>query len=121
MKKVPLEELVISLLERNHLLAAPDMLVHLQEAGHRYNKTSLYRALDRMLEENQLCKHSFGSNQIYYELRDHHHDHLVCTTCGKVEATHSLLSPTLTIKSFTVDHTHVTVFGTCAQCQPALS
>jgi Fur family transcriptional regulator, ferric uptake regulator len=116
MSRVSLEDLIRQLLERHHLLAAPEILSKLEKSQRRYNKTSVYRALDRMLADDLVCKHSFGSNSVYYELRGHDHDHLVCTRCGEITASESILPSPITLPDFTADHAHVTVFGVCGNC-----
>lgn len=112
-----LSNLIIELLQREHLLTAPQLLEHLKNRELRYNKTSLYRALDKLLLQNIICKQNFGDNDIQYEVRSSHHDHLVCTNCGKINSVDCTLSPPKEINNFLVDHHHVTYFGLCQDCQ----
>ena len=111
-----LDEQIVQLLGEHHLLTAPDLQVKLETFGKRYNKTSVYRALERLLEKDQVCRLSFSSNEILYELRDSHHDHLVCERCGRVQTTHCMVSIPDT-DTFKATHHHLTVFGICDQCE----
>ena len=88
MTRLTLRKQILNLLAEHHLLTAPDILQKLEDVDHPYNKTSVYRAIDKLLNDDQICRLSFGTNEILYELRNHHHDHLVCSNCGSVEAAH---------------------------------
>lgn len=105
------------LLQENHLLSVPQMLEIFKESGERYNKTSLYRSLEKLLEQGEICKQTFRDNEAYFELRDDHHDHALCTSCEiiiPIECSHEHTSHA--IPNFEVDHHHTTVFGTCTNC-----
>jgi Fur family ferric uptake transcriptional regulator len=47
---------------------------------------TVYRALTQFEQAGILSRHHFEGSKAVYELRDeHHHDHFVCLSCGKVE------------------------------------
>src|SRR5687768_3566769 len=108
---------ITSLLEKHHVLSATDIGEKLTELGHPFNKTSIYRALERLQSQHTICQHNFTGTSIVYELTNAHHDHLVCTNCGSVTATNCQVSSATHIDSFAVDHHHATWFGTCQNCQ----
>jgi len=112
-----LDTLINDALAQHHYLTAPKLLEVLEAAGHTYNKTSIYRALEKLLEEGLVCRMSFGTNEIVYELRAAHHDHLVCTHCGRVMTTQCELKLPQEFDGFIADHHHVTVYGICRECQ----
>lgn len=112
-----LSNLIVEMLQREHLLTAPQLLEQLKSKALQYNKTSLYRALDKLLAQDVICKQNFGDNGIQYELRSSHHDHLACTLCGNINSVECTIAPPKEINGFQVDHHHVTYFGTCQQCQ----
>jgi len=106
---------ILDLLAEHHLATAPELISQLEAKGHTANKTSVYRALDKLLAKNTICKQNLFGNELHYELREHHHDHLVCLKCGKVIATEcqvDIKAP----ENFKVDHHHLTVFGWCQGC-----
>lgn len=119
MPRVGLRQLILDELYAKHLLTAPALLERLEELGQRFNKTSVYRALDKLLSEGEICRQTFGGNEIVYELREHHHDHAVCTSCGTIQAVECQSDIKPEIKGFKSDHHHVTVFGLCQKCQRA--
>jgi len=105
------------LLKEKHLLSASEILKIFLDQGHSYNKTSVYRALDQLVENNTLCRHHFTKDEAKYELREHHHVHLVCTNCGSVSTGECSYVQPDKVGSFTVDHHHTTLFGMCEKCQ----
>lgn len=113
-----LTSLLSQLLTQHHLLTANQLIDLLHTQGEIYNKTSIYRALEKMLAEGKICKHTFQENESAYELRTHHHDHLICNHCGKIETIHCVVQLPSALHGFTVDHHHLTFFGTCAECAP---
>lgn len=105
-----------NLLIEHHLLSATELVDLLDKQGHSYNKTSVYRALTRMIDEGELCRQHLASNQVSYELRDSH-DHLVCEKCGKVVAISSIYTPPKKLSKFKVAHHHLTLYGECHDCK----
>ncbi len=114
---IDLTTLITQLLTKQHLLTANQLIQSLQTEGETYNKTSVYRALDKMLAEGKVCKHTFRDNEAVYELRSHHHDHLICQNCGKIETVHCQIDSPPDLHGFIIDHHHLTFFGTCGECQ----
>lgn len=107
---------ITQILEEKHTLTGPEIVTELDERGQSVNKTSVYRAIEKMLTDGVLCRHSFSDTVVSYELRDHHHDHAVCEHCGKVQVVEcSTHHPK--IAGFLVEHHHATYFGLCAKCQ----
>lgn len=109
-------QLILEVLQENHALTAPDILQKLEDKGYEFNKTSVYRAIERLQESEQVCRYMFGGTTVVYERRDHHHDHLVCNVCGKIETVECSVHLPEEINGFHVNHHHLTMFGTCASC-----
>lgn len=117
MKKRNLNEQITNICEENHLLSAGLILEILKKEGRKYNKTSVYRALDRLVATGKLCQHFFGTSEAFYELRSHHHAHLVCEKCGNIQTANCPLPKLKDTNNFRSDHHHLTIFGTCNYCQ----
>ena len=101
----------------NHLLSVADILEKLEQSGETYNKTSVYRSIDQLLEKGLVCQHYFTDDQAMYELREDHHTHLICKKCKKIQITECNYHHTKAPKGFKVDHHHVTLVGLCKNCQ----
>lgn len=107
---------ITELLAEHHLLSATQILEKLSDTGPAVNKTTVYRSLDKLLAEGTVCKQLFAQDVVLYELRSTHHDHLVCESCGSVEAVPCASSPQVSKPGFTITHHHLTVFGSCENC-----
>jgi Fur family transcriptional regulator, ferric uptake regulator len=111
-----LKEIILTLLQEHHLLSAGDMLQKLVASGKTYNKTSVYRSLDQLVEEGAICRHYLAGDQAQYELKEDHHIHLVCNSCGKVDEAACDYKQPNKVGSFNVDHHHLTLVGLCTNC-----
>lgn len=116
-QKRNLEDKIMALLKLEHLLSAKEILEKLQELDQNYNKTSVYRALDRLLERGILCQHHLGEAGLAYELRSDNHEHLLCEVCGRVKTLPPTISQPASIEGFKISHYHLTFLGTCPDCQ----
>ena len=108
---------MIQLLEQHHFLTATQLLEKLRSQGIVVNKTSVYRNLDSFLEDDRICRQSFGEDEFVYELQSGHHDHVQCKVCGKVAEVPCQVSSSQKIAGYVVDHHHLTLYGLCATCQ----
>ena len=52
------------------------------------NKTTIYRALEKLLSEKQISEVHLKNRKIFYEIMGDHHHHLVCTSCDRIEEIH---------------------------------
>ena len=119
MTRLSLSQYIINLLKKHHLLSAPEIQQILTENSLKYNKTSIYRALDKLFINQIVCRHSMGSNQIVFALKSEETAHLVCQCCGAVHPIKT--DGKLDIKAyqtpeFAPDHFHLTIFGRCNDC-----
>ncbi len=113
-------EQVLRLLKQHHLLSASQILTHLVPVFPTVNKTTVYRSLEFMAQTGLICQHQFGLKEAVFELRTHHHDHLVCTQCGRLQTVECLTSAPKEIDGFQIDHHHLTAYGLCPACQQAM-
>jgi Fur family ferric uptake transcriptional regulator len=109
-------KLILQVLQQHHALTAPEIIDLLQQTGSQLNKTSVYRALERLLESEEVCRHMFGGQIARYELRETHHDHLVCTVCGQITAVPCVVTIPDSYQGWQIDHHHLTLFGVCERC-----
>lgn len=88
----------------------------------RVSRATLYNTIDILLDCGLLVKHQFGENISQYEraVGSENHDHLICTSCGKVKEYKSgnLFSPMQQKKQlrFKVAYYSMYIYGTCSAC-----
>lgn len=97
-------------------------LVHREDptVGH----TTVYRTLKLLTEAGLAREVRFGDNKTYYEhhFKHEHHDHMICTECGKVLEFFSPqiedLQDQMADKfGFRPTHHSLRMWGICADCQ----
>lgn len=116
-RMTPLRQEILDVLRRDHLVTVPVLVEKLKKKYAQVNKTTVYRALEFMLDEGTVCRHNVSGTELSFELRDHHHDHLVCTNCGRLQTVDCLVHPPRTVGGFMVDHHHLTMYGICEACR----
>ncbi len=86
--------------------------------------TTVYRTLKLLTEAGLAREVRFGDNKTYYEhhYNHEHHDHMICTDCGKVI---EFMSPDIedlqdqmaSNFGFRPTHHSLRMWGVCAECQ----
>src|SRR5580765_337264 len=79
---------IINLFEQSKVrhLAAEDVYRLLLNDGLDVGLATVYRVLTQFEQAGLLTRHHFESGKAVFELNQgHHHDHLVCINCGRVE------------------------------------
>jgi Fur family ferric uptake transcriptional regulator len=115
---------VIELLaEQNCCLTAQEIFDRLRATGRRVGIASVYRILDLLAAEGLVQRIELGSGTARYEpvSPEGHHHHLVCDSCGKVEAFEDqalerALSRVEEQSGFAVAGHDVVLHGACVNC-----
>jgi Fur family transcriptional regulator, ferric uptake regulator len=99
-------------------------LVHREDptVGH----TTVYRTLKLLTEAGLAREVRFGDNKTYYEhhFNHDHHDHMICTECGKVleffsQQIENLQDQMAEKFGFRPTHHSLRMWGVCSDCQQA--
>ena len=100
--------------------------IHNKLVGHKESigLATVYRVLTQLEVAGLIQKNQFSDNQSSYEIKKQHHDHLICTKCGKIiefinndlEALQEKISDKY---QFRLDSHVMTLFGVCkdGKCQ----
>jgi Fur family ferric uptake transcriptional regulator len=115
---------VIELLaEQNCCLTAQEIFDQLRASGRRVGIASVYRILDLLSAEGAVQRIELGSGTARYEpvSPEGHHHHLVCDSCGRVEAFEDralerALSRVEDQSGFAVAGHDVVLHGACNDC-----
>jgi Fur family transcriptional regulator, ferric uptake regulator len=105
--------------------ATPDeVLAEVRKSTSAVSLSTVYRTLD-LLEELGLVRHAHLHDRAptYHSTTRPPHAHMVCRRCGAVRElaqprTAELVATFRDSEGFDVDVAHLTVFGTCLDCEP---
>lgn len=105
-------------------LSSEDLYWLVQKEDSSVGHTTVYRTLKLLTEAGLAREVRFGDGKTYYEHHyDHeHHDHMICTECGKVIEFFSAEIEELQDKmaekfGFKPTHHSLRLLGVCAECQ----
>jgi Fur family ferric uptake transcriptional regulator len=115
---------VIELLAgQNCCLTAQEIFDELRASGRRVGIASVYRILELLTAEGVVQRIDLGSGTARYEpvWPDGHHHHLVCDSCGKVEAFEDPALETALTRvekrsGYAVAGHDVVLHGACSDC-----
>ncbi|MEO1938361.1 MAG: transcriptional repressor [Sulfurimonas sp.] len=119
-------EVILETLYNSDEHLTPEALHQLIQKKYPKLKTGIatvYRTLSLLEDSNVVTSLSFGAQGKKYELgAKEHHDHLICTECGKItefvdeeiEKRQHVITDELGFKM--VDHS-MQIYGICSQCQ----
>jgi Fur family transcriptional regulator, ferric uptake regulator len=105
-------------------LSADD--IHNKLVGHNESigLATVYRVLTQLEVAGLIQKNQFSDNQSSYEIKKQHHDHLICTKCGKIiefmnNDLEKLQEKISDEYQFRLDSHVMTLFGVCkdGKCQ----
>ena len=108
----------------NMHLSADEIHNKLVEHNESIGLATVYRVLIQLEVAGLIQKNQFSDNQSSYEIKKQHHDHLICTKCGKIIEFMNDDLETLQEKisdkyQFRLDSHVMTLFGVCkdGKCQ----
>lgn len=122
-------ELIVQFLKENsgRHLVAEDVAEHLRLAGTAVGKATVYRTLERLVEQNTVRKYRLGEGKsaCYQYVGDspdcQEHYHLKCEGCGKLlhvecEYLQDISEHVLTHHHFHVNGAKTVLYGLCDHC-----
>ncbi len=113
--------------EKHRHFEADDLLLWARDHRPRVSRATIYRTLELLVAAGLVRQMTFGdkSTQHYEQvLGIPHHDHLICTSCGRVQEVFSAdlerEQDALCAKhGFVAQHHNLEVFGLCKKCRAA--
>ena len=119
----PQRELVLHAVERLGHATPDEVLAAVRAESRAVNISTVYRTLE-LLEELGLVRHAHLTDRAptYHSTAEPDHVHLVCRGCGAVtEVSPDVIAATTSELharyGFTTDVGHLTIFGTCRDCE----
>ncbi|RAP34577.1 hypothetical protein DID77_00705 [Candidatus Marinamargulisbacteria bacterium SCGC AG-439-L15] len=89
------------------------------------NKSTIYRILDKLLNNHKISQITTKEGKSYYELQSHsHHHHFICNSCHKafclkschIDSQKINLSQLLPNAKFSIDSHDFNLYGVCDSC-----
>jgi Fur family ferric uptake transcriptional regulator len=116
---------VLQIMEQSvsHHLSAEDVYKALLEMGEDVGLATVYRVLTQFENVGLIHRHNFEGGYSVFELtKAHHHDHLVCLQCGRVdefvdEIIEQRQHEIAERAGFAMTNHALNIYGTCAACQ----
>jgi len=112
----PLRQSILQLLSEHHFLSAYQILELLKTQDIVVNKTSVYRALEILVQQKKVFRQLLNTQSVVYERSDNHHDHLICLHCGKVQNVKCQQTSLNHFAEFSVEFHALNFFGYCSSC-----
>lgn len=105
-------------------LTSEDLYWLVQKEDPSVGHTTVYRTLKLLTDAGLAREVRFGDNKTYYEhhYNHEHHDHMICTECGKVieffsQDIESLQDEMADKFGFRPTHHSLRMWGVCSECQ----
>lgn len=112
------------LLSADRHLSAEEVAGEVSAKGRKVGTATVYRTIDTLLESGLIVERDFGEGFRRFEpARDiPHHEHLVCTQCGKVEEFRDERLERMTTivaesRGFARQSHRLVIHGVCRDCQ----
>jgi Fur family ferric uptake transcriptional regulator len=113
-------------LQTEEHLTSEDLYWLVQKQDPAVGHTTVYRTLKLLTEAGLAREVRFGDNRTYYEhhYNHEHHDHMICTECGRVfeffsPGIESLQEKMADKLGFRPTHHSLRIWGLCGDCQKA--
>jgi Fur family ferric uptake transcriptional regulator len=106
-------------------LKVEGLLERVREKDPNVSLATVYRTMKLLTECGLAAPHRFGDTSVVYEPADHddeHHDHLICTKCGKIveffnEKIEVLQNAVAAEHGYQVTHHRMELYGLCRDCR----
>lgn len=106
-------------------LSIDELLERVRHADSRIGQATVYRTMKLLTKCGLAESRQFGDGHTRYEPHtghEEHHDHLICTSCGKIVEFHNAQIEQMQTRiaekhGFTVTHHKMELYGLCPDCQ----
>jgi Fur family ferric uptake transcriptional regulator len=104
-----------------HVTAA-EVAAAVRERAPELHRSTVYRTLDVLVEDGLVLRTDLGADRSYYELvAEHHHQHVVCTGCGRIAHVHddaiaAAVACVQAASGYVLARQELTFAGLCPDC-----
>jgi Fur family ferric uptake transcriptional regulator len=123
------EDIIKIFIKQEHHIDAETLYAEIKKTHPQIGYTTVYRTLKLLCDLNMAISHSFNKNMAFFEPifdSDTHHDHLICTNCGKIEEFQNeeieVLQKEIAKKhNFKIINHVLNIYGICKECEGKLN
>lgn len=127
LKRTSQRDLILDVFLRTEAhLSSEDLYRLVQKEDSNVGQTTVYRTLKLLSEAGLAREVRFGDGRTHYEhnYKHQHHDHMICSSCGKIieffSAELEALQDAMAAKhKFEVQQHLLRIIGLCAECRRA--
>ncbi len=117
------ELILAEFLRRHRHFTIEELWEEVRQVDPSIGYATVYRTLRLFTECGIASKHDFGGGSARFERESgHHHDHLICTECGKIiefenKAIERLQDEVCQANNFRLTSHRMEMYGLCSDCQ----
>lgn len=104
-------------------ISLDELLVKVRRRSPKVGYATVYRTMKLLVECDLAVERHFGDGQTRYEpvSEEEHHDHLICTKCGKIiefenQVIENIQAEVAKEKKFIVTNHKLELYGLCNEC-----
>lgn len=107
---------------RHQHLTVEELLEQVRRADTSIGFATVYRTLKLLTDSGLAWRREFGGGRSRYEhITEHHHDHLICTDCGRImefenDQIEALQARVCRKHRFRMTHHKMELYGLCEAC-----
>jgi len=116
------EHIAKTFFESNGHISVEELLEQVRKSDPKIGLATVYRTLNLLQECGLAIKRDFDTGTVMFEPHsDEHHDHLICTNCGKIieflsDKIEALQDKIAQDHGFTLSMHKMELYGHCADC-----
>ena len=116
------EVILEAFLDRGGHISSEELHQVIRESNPGIGYTTVYRTMKLLVDAGLADERHFDDGLARYESCSQHHDHLVCTGCGKIvefesEKIETAQSAIAKEQGFTLERHRHELYGKCSDCQ----
>lgn len=106
-----------ALLEHKDHPTSLEIYQGLKKRGEKIGKTTVYRILNNLVQEEKICRINTFNNVSHYDYVLDGHIHFICEKCNKIIDLENTKYLQDALKEMHINHNNLLIYGICADCK----
>ena len=118
------KDIVDGILQKSDHFEIDDFISEMHIKGQRLARATVYRTVKQLLEAKLIQKITGPHGRVFYEYNEvlEHHDHLICSKCGKIieiknQTIEKAIQKECDTLGFEPEYRSLHIYGTCSDCK----